>query len=219
MKATYWIGIVCAFSCLACDEPDPVGGDAVPPTNTDIGQPADPTTMDDRPTAQDRMVDGKPDDDKAHKAKEAKADIEAATGRKIDGEARFSEHGKGVKIVVNVKDAPSGEKGIHIHEKGDCSDIAGKSMGSHFAPEGDKHGLPDQAQDEIHLGDLGNIEIKDDGTGKKEITIEKANLTEGDPMSLLGKALVIHEGKDEGAAKQPSGGSGKPIACGVIKKA
>jgi Cu-Zn family superoxide dismutase len=151
--------------------------------------------------------------------KEAKADIEPATGSRIAGEARLSENGKGVKIVVNVKDAPSGKKGIHIHEKGDCSDIAGKSMGSHFAPHGDKHGLPAQPQHEIHLGDLGNIEIKDDGTGKMEITIEKANLTQGDPMSFLGKALVIHEGQDEGASNQPSGGSGKPIACGVISKA
>jgi Cu-Zn family superoxide dismutase len=91
-------------------------------------------------------------------------------------------------------------------------------MGSHFSPQGDTHGLPDAPQDEIHLGDLGNIEVKDDGTGNKEITLARANLKDGDSMSLLGKALVIHQDKDKGASQQPSGGSGKPIACGVIKK-
>jgi Cu/Zn superoxide dismutase len=63
--------------------------------------------------------------------------------------------GQGVKITVSVEDAPVGQKGIHIHEKGDCSDIPGKSMGGHFAPLAESHGLPDEARDGIHLGDLG----------------------------------------------------------------
>jgi Cu-Zn family superoxide dismutase len=65
---------------------------------------------------------------------------------------------------------------------------------------------------------LENIQVERDGTGKKEITVSRANLKDGDPMSLLGKAVVIHESHDKGASQQPSGGSGKPIACGVIGK-
>jgi len=148
----------------------------------------------------------------------AKATIQSVEGAKVTGEARFTEEAHGVKIVVDVQGAPAGEKGIHIHEKGDCSDIPGESMGSHFAPEHKNHGLPSPLKADLHLGDLGNIEIKDDGTGKKEITVDKANLRDGDSMSFLGKSLVIHQDEDKGASEQPSGGSGTPIACGVIKK-
>lgn len=148
----------------------------------------------------------------------AKVEIQAAPGNNIGGEARFTEKDDGVEIVVDVTGAPVGEKGIHIHENGDCSDIPAKSMGGHFSPDGKKHGLPSPLKSDIHLGDLGNIDVKDDGTGKKEITVKKANLREGDPMSLLGKALVIHQDEDKGASHQPSGDSGDPIACGVIQK-
>lgn len=216
MKAMYWIGMVSTVSCFACDRDDP---GRMEPLEENV-QPIDEPDMDRAPTSRDEVKPEALDeaDEQKEDQKEAKADLQAAEGAKIDGEARFSENGDGVKIVVNVKDAPVGEKGIHIHEKGDCSDIAGESMGSHFAPEDDKHGLPGASPEGIHLGDLGNIEIKDDGTGKKEITIDKANLKDGDSMSLLGKALVIHQDKDKGASHQPSGGSGKPIACGVIEK-
>ncbi len=133
---------------------------------------------------------------------------------KLDGDAEFEEIAGGVKITVEVEDAPPGMKGVHIHEKGDCSNIEGKSMGEHFSPMNQKHGMPTAG--EHHLGDLGNIDIKKDGDGKLEITVMGANLTEGDPMSFLGKAIVIHQGRDVGS--QPSGGTGKPMACGVIVK-
>jgi Cu-Zn family superoxide dismutase len=145
-------------------------------------------------------------------AKEATAEFKTVKGMKLSGDAEFEEIAGGVKITVEVEDAPVGMKGIHIHEKGDCSNIEGKSMGEHFAPMSKKHGLPSAG--EHHLGDLGNIEIKKDGEGKLEITVMGANLEKGDPMSFLGKAIVIHQGRDVGA--QPSGGTGKPLACGVI---
>ncbi len=148
----------------------------------------------------------------------AEADIQAAEGKKIDGDATFEETPQGVRVVVRVEDGPAGKKGVHIHEKGDCSNIPGESMGSHFAPQGHKHALPSEPQAQRHLGDLGNLEIAEDGTGKLEITVEKANLKEGDRLSFLGKALVIHDGEDQGASQQPSGGSGTPMACAVIKE-
>jgi Cu-Zn family superoxide dismutase len=145
-------------------------------------------------------------------AKEAKAEFKTIKGVKLDGDAEFEEIPGGVKITVEVEDAPAGMKGVHIHEKGDCSNIEGKSMGEHFAPMDKKHGMPTAG--EHHLGDLGNIDIKKDGDGKLEITVMGANLTAGDPMSFLGKAIVIHQGRDVGS--QPSGGAGKALACGVI---
>ncbi len=147
----------------------------------------------------------------------AEAELKAADGQKIEGEVEFFASDKGVRIVAELEDAPPGKHGLHVHEKGDCSDIEGKSMGSHFAPEGHQHALPGEAA-ERHLGDLGNVEINDKGDGRLEITLEKANLKANDPMSLLGKAVVVHSGEDLGKSKQPSGSSGAPIACGVIEK-
>lgn len=147
----------------------------------------------------------------------AEAELKAAEGVEIEGEIEFAETGKGVHIVATVEGAPPGQLGIHIHERGDCSNIKGKSMGGHFAPEGHPHALPSEAG-ERHLGDLGNIEVGEGGEGRLEISLGKANLNPGDKMSLLGKAIVIHESEDQGTEHQPSGSSGTPIACGVIDR-
>ena len=113
---------------------------------------------------------------------------------------------------VEITHAPPGTKGIHIHQTADCSDIPNKSMGEHFSPEGRQHGLP--TAPEHHLGDLGNIEIDADGTGVLEMTIARANLKPGDPLSFVGKAIVVHAKEDVGTP--PSGDSGTPIACAPI---
>lgn len=169
-----------------------------------------PLPEDDLATTTGGSMNHRDDDDHD----EAEAELKAAEGNKLDGEAKFTATESGVRIVVEVEDAPSGSKGIHIHEKGDCSDIAGKSMGDHFAPDGHDHALPNQGM--RHLGDLGNIEVGENGKGRLEITVEGANLKKGDQKSFLGKSLVIHETTDKGSAEQPSGASGKPMACGVI---
>lgn len=146
--------------------------------------------------------------------REAEAEFEAAKGYKLKGEAEFKEVAGGVAIKIEVTNGPPGRRGIHVHEKPDCSDIPGKSMGEHFNPASKPHALP--ATTDRHLGDLGNIEIDKDGKGKLELTVPNANLKDNDPMSYLRRAVVIHEAEDKGT--QPSGDSGKPIACAVIKK-
>jgi len=146
---------------------------------------------------------------------EAKAIFKAAPGIKLKGEAELEATANGVSIEVEVSKAPPGLKGIHVHQKPDCTNIPAKSMGDHFAPDVKEHGLPNTGAH--HLGDLGNISIDEDGKGELEIVVAKANLKQGDPLSLLGRAIVIHEKNDEGAQSQPAGNSGKPIACAVIK--
>jgi len=157
-------------------------------------------------------------DDKKEDKREAEANIKAANGIKLEGEVELKETSEGVVIVAKIEDATPGMHGFHIHEKGDCSDLQGKSMGDHFNPDGKAHMLPHEG-DERHLGDLGNIEVGDDGKGKVKFTLKGASLQEGDARSLLGKSFVIHERKDVGQERQPAGDSGEPIACGVIKKA
>lgn len=150
-------------------------------------------------------------------AERAEAALESADGQDIEGEVKFYAATNGVRIVAKIEDAKPGKHGFHIHEKGDCSDIAGKSMGHHFAPEGHQHALPEEGS-RRHLGDLGNIEVDQNGNGHFEMLLTEANLKPGDRKSLLGRAVVVHEGEDSGSAKQPAGDSGDPIACGIIKK-
>lgn len=148
---------------------------------------------------------------------QATAEFKAAAGEDVKGKARLYATADGVRIVAEMEDAKPGKHGFHVHEKGDCSDIKGKSMGAHFSPEAHQHALPTEAGVK-HLGDLGNVEVNDKGDGRVEITIPGANLEPGNPNSLLGRALVFHIGEDTGRKAQPSGGSGDPIACGTIEK-
>ena len=147
----------------------------------------------------------------------AMAELKAADGQDIEGEIEMSDTGAGVRVMAKIENAEPGMHGIHIHQLGNCSDIKGKSMGDHFAPASHEHALPNEATAR-HLGDLGNIQVSEEGKGELEITVPGANLRPGDPKSFLGRALVLHLGKDSGKSQQPSGGSGEPIACGVIEE-
>jgi Cu-Zn family superoxide dismutase len=143
----------------------------------------------------------------------AETKLETTSATELKARASFEETEDGVTIVLNVDNAKPGKQAVHVHELGDCSDIEGKSMGEHFAPDHQKHALPDQ--EARHLGDLGNIEIGPDGKGTLEILAPRASLKPNDSHSFLGKALVVHASQDKGT--QPSGDSGAPVACGVIK--
>ncbi len=147
----------------------------------------------------------------------AEAALTAAPGAKIEGKATFIEEPGGVRVVLEVENAPPGKKGVHVHERGDCSDIPAKSMGPHFAPKLEQHALPAEG-DSHHLGDLGNIVVNADGTGRLEIKAVDATLGGDDGTSFLGRALVVHTGEDAGSVSQPAGDSGAPMACGVIQK-
>ena len=116
----------------------------------------------------------------------------------IGGGARFEESPPGVRVVVWLNQAPPGPKGVHIHEKGDCSDALAGTMGKKY-----------------HPGDFGNLMVRDDGNGSLEVSTTAGNLTPGVPMSFLNRAIVVHEAEDKGT--EPSGDSGKPLACAVIK--
>ena len=145
-------------------------------------------------------------------ARRALAALRPASGSKAEGKATFADRGGGVLVVVDIANAPPGKHGIHVHERGDCSDPKAMSAGAHFAPEGHAHGLP--GSPERHLGDLGNVDIGKDGTGRLEITVPRANLRPGDSLSFVDRALVLHALPDTG--KGPSGESGDRIACGRI---
>lgn len=138
--------------------------------------------------------------------------LAAKSGSQLSGKATFTEVDGGVKVTVQVAGAPPGKVATHVHETGDCSAPDAKSAGGHFNPAAKAHGLPPSG--ERHLGDLGNIEVKPDGTGSTEIVVMGATLKASDPSSYLGKAIIVHEKQDDGG--QPVGNAGGRIGCGVI---
>src|SRR5688572_4249156 len=77
--------------------------------------------------------------------RDAEAKFLSVPNMKIEGDAELEELAEGVHIEIEVQHALPGQKGIHIHQTDNCSDIANKSMGEHFAPTTSKHGLPHAA--------------------------------------------------------------------------
>ena len=133
------------------------------------------------------------------------------------GTATLTEVSGGVRIVIDAHGLPPGVKGVHIHEVGRCDPPGFTSAGGHFNPDRHQHGLLNPQGP--HAGDLPNITIAPDGTGRLETMDERITLGPG-PNSIFdadGSAIVIHAAPDD-FKTDPTGNSGARIACGVIVK-
>lgn len=142
----------------------------------------------------------------------AEATLTSRADLTVSGMVVFTEEGDSVTIVAHIEGAPSGVHGLHIHEFGDCSSDDFKSAGGHFNPTGAIHGGPED--EERHAGDLGNIEIGDNGAGHLELTSDMITLGVGE-NSVIGKGVILHEKADD-LVSQPTGAAGSRLACGVV---
>ena len=132
---------------------------------------------------------------------------------KLTGTAVFTQTSSGLKTTIQIANAPPGNHGIHIHEKGDCAD-SGKAAGGHFNPGHVSHGLlPKDGAEHAHAGDMGNIAIGENGSGSLELILPGLVLKEG-PRAIDGRAVILHEKTDD--FSQPTGNAGGRIGCGVI---
>ncbi|HZH98242.1 MAG TPA: superoxide dismutase family protein, partial [Fimbriimonadaceae bacterium] len=147
--------------------------------------------------------------------KRAIAEIQSRSDSTLTGTATFVEREGKVTLIVQVKGGKPGPHGIHLHENGDCGAPDASSAGAHWNPTGVNHGKMDDTP-QAHSGDLGNLTIGEDGTGKLEFTTDRWSIN-GDPnTNILGKSIVIHNDPDD-LKTQPSGNSGARIGCGVIE--
>lgn len=135
----------------------------------------------------------------------------------IDGYVLFTETENGLHVTGSITGLEKGSYGFHIHESGDISTC--DTTGGHFDIEGNTHGGRDH--DIRHVGDFGNIEF-DGGDIPTAIIDFIDNIVSFDGAnSILGRALVLHEGKDDlGLGDHPqsliTGNAGGRVACGVI---
>ena len=121
------------------------------------------------------------------------------------------------EILVEVKGlAPNTFHGFHIHAVGNLTGGC-DSTGPHFNPLNKTHGAP--FDDERHFGDLGNIVSDANGVARKRFNDRFVTLS--GPNSVIGRAFVVHEGRDDyGQGGFPdsktTGHAGARIACGII---
>jgi Cu-Zn family superoxide dismutase len=141
---------------------------------------------------------------------------DTGVGEKI-GTVTVSEAKGGVAFKVAVTGLAKGQRGFHVHEKGDCGPAmkdgkmtAGVAAGEHYDPEAKKsHKGPKGAG---HKGDLPLLNATDKGISQT-VTAPRPKLAD-----VRGRALVIHEGGDN-YSDQPENGGGKGrVACGVVPK-
>lgn len=118
--------------------------------------------------------------------------------------------GDGVHVVLSAKGMPPGVHGAHIHTVGKCDAPDFTTAGGHWNPTAAKHGT---MHGPGHAGDLPNLTIAADGTGKLEAHSPSGTFV--DMLDADGAAFVVHAAPDD-MMTDPSGNSGARIACGVF---
>ncbi len=137
------------------------------------------------------------------------------SGTETQGIVNLKQSGKEVIMEVNAYKLTSGPHAIHIHEKGDCSATDASSAGGHWNPGGHDHGK--WGVGHFHMGDIGNLNAKTDGTATLTFRTDKWCMGCKDPSkNIIGKSIIIHADKDD-FKTQPTGNAGGRVGCVEIK--
>ncbi|EJE7235348.1 TPA: superoxide dismutase family protein [Clostridium botulinum] len=135
---------------------------------------------------------------------------------KVEGFVLFQDVPGGTAVYVNItglpdyqpakgEKAPIGPHGFHIHQFGNCNvgspEDPFKDAGEHWNPTNQPHGN--------HAGDFPVL-FSNNGKCIMWFFTNKFKV-----QDIIGKSIIIHENPDD-YRSQPSGNSGKKIACGII---
>lgn len=143
--------------------------------------------------------------------------LESKSGSTATGLAIFVQEYGQVRVISEFEGLTPGIHAMHLHEKADCSAADGTSSGGHWNPTFEKHGSWGDPKG-YHRGDVGNLTAKSDGTAKLMFQTDQWCIGCGDEnRDILGKAVIIHEGRDD-LTTQPTGNAGGRVSCGGIIK-
>lgn len=151
------------------------------------------------------------------------AQIRSSDDTKVLGYIYLDEQSNGRTLIRGkLSGLPPGEHGIHIHERGNPTKCCSE-LGDHYNPFNKTHGGR-TAKDMFgnanrHVGDMGNIIVKPNGTC--EFGYEDDLINVSGTYNVLGRSIVIHENKDDlglghNEESKKNGNSGKRIAYGII---
>lgn len=120
----------------------------------------------------------------------------------LKGIVRFSQNCGGVLVTAEVTGLPQdGFYAFHIHEGESCGGEDFSDSGSHYNPAGTVH--------PHHAGDLPPL-LSYKGNAKMSVLTGRFRVDE-----IIGKTVIIHANPDD-FTTQPSGNSGKKLACGIV---
>lgn len=139
----------------------------------------------------------------------------------VTGEVVVTQKGsRAISVKATFSKLPPGQHGFHIHTAGDLRGEGCQGACSHFhvgspASHGDEPGSKRQR----HTGDLGNIQLPEDGPFEKTYTIHGVRV-----QDLWGRSIIVHADTDDlglGAHddSKTTGHSGSRIACAIFGRA
>lgn len=130
----------------------------------------------------------------------------------LTGVVRFYQTAQGVIVLAEVSGLPKAGQpchepifGFHIHSGTDC----GGNMDDPFA-DAMSHYDPHRCEHPYHAGDLPPL------FGRGGLALSLFLTNRFSVREVIGKTVIIHDRPDD-FTTQPSGNSGKKIACGVIR--
>lgn len=135
----------------------------------------------------------------------------------INGIVEFTSVKDGTFVEAFIRDLPNyvpsdgesppiGPFGFHIHEKGSCT----PDNNSNAFTDAEGHYNPDNQPHGNHAGDFPVL-FSNNGIAHMSFFTNKFKIKD-----IINRSVMIHENPDD-YRTQPTGNSGKRIACGVIR--
>lgn len=171
----------------------------------------------DKPEDTGQMESSMEESEMEEEVKTVSFKMEPKSDSKVTGDVTFTEEDGSVKMEATLSGLSPGDHAIHLHEKADCSAADGTSTGGHWNPTREQHGKwGDEAG--YHRGDIGNFVADSEGNATVEFSTGEWCLgCEDENINIVGKAVIVHQGKDD-FTSQPSGNAGARVSCtGIIE--